>query len=76
MLRDYPALGLFLKSGRFIVVFAGLLVLVTGIAALAHVDSNWFWGAVCFVCAVLVAGLVAVLRELVKVVVETLIPAP
>lgn len=76
MQQGYETLRLFLRHGTVIAVLAGIGVAVAVLGFVLHVSALPFWVAIAVGAGLLVATLLIVLRDMVRVVVDTLVPAP
>lgn len=65
-----------IRYGFGIAVIAAIAVLAFGVAVLFHVTATVFWAIFClFVAAIVFCG-VMLLRDIARVIAETLIPMP
>jgi hypothetical protein len=76
MQQGYGSLRLFLRHGLVIAILAGTGVAVALLGLVLHVSALSFWGVIAIGAGLLVAALLIVLRDMVRVVVDTLVPAP
>jgi hypothetical protein len=76
MQPGYESLRLFLRHGTAVAVVAGIGVAVAVLGLVLQVSALPFWGVIALGSGLLVAALLLVLRDMVRVVVDTLVPAP
>lgn len=76
MQQGYNSLQLFLRHGVLIAIVAGVGVAVSVLGFVLQVSALLFWAAIAAGAGLLVAALLLVLRDMVRVIVETLVPAP
>jgi hypothetical protein len=76
MQPGYESLRLFLRHGLTIAVVAGIGMAVAILGFVLQVSALPFWGGIAIGAGLLVAALLIVLRDMVRVVVDTLVPVP
>lgn len=72
-LPTYPVLEFIARWGTKIVAFSGVALSICGIVA-AYLTGFWFIAPFTIVCAVLVGGLLTSYVEIVRIVLDTLVP--
>ena len=65
-----------IRHGLFFAILAALAVLVLGAAVLLQVTAMLFWAGACIFAAAAVFCLVMLLRDIARVIADTLIPMP
>jgi hypothetical protein len=76
MQPGYESLRLFLRHGLTIAVVAGIGMAVAILGFVLQVSALPFWGCIAIGAGLLVAVLLIVLRDMVRVIVDTLVPVP
>jgi hypothetical protein len=65
-----------IRHGLFFATLAAAAVLVLGAAVLLHVSAMLFWAGACIFASVSIFCLVMLLRDIARVIADTLIPMP
>jgi hypothetical protein len=76
MQSGYESLRLFMRHGLAIAVVAGLGTAMAVLALVLQVSALAFWVGIAAGAGLLVAALLLILRDMVRVIIDTLVPAP
>lgn len=75
-MRSFIFIDKLIRHGLLIAGIAAAAVLVVGFAVLFGVTTKLFWTTVCAFAAIVVFCAVMLLRDIARVIAETLIPMP